>query len=406
MIGYRQRSINRFSQEFRLFLFINTCFTAFINMNAVFLNTYILRITNDSSMVMKYNIVLALVQPISMVLSANMIRKKGAIRTQRFGLWLAFAAYVILIIVGEQVIGVFYWIAAILSAASGFYYTTYALQVIEYTSDTQRDEAYGLMGVMGNIVTLLIPLASGVLISAFVDFTGYRLMFVAGLLICLGAIILSSRLPEMRQSMRNRDRLGKVAVRMLTGRRELQILIMSTLTGIRAGTMSFFLTLLLYSLVQSELLIGVNTFLGGIAAIISSMVYGRLVTPSLRGRSMVISLTILLLSTTFMFVMINPTVIVGYNIINSLLSAFIDTMPVVVYMAVLEKSPQIKGYGAEVHTIREFFYSFGRIAGICFAMAVPSGVNGAIVVLLGLTLSQFIVAGIMVDIQKKLSDLP
>lgn len=393
----------RFSREYYLFLIINTCLTAFTCISSSFLNTFLYRTTSDERVVMLFNVVLAIVQPLAMVASVIVVRRLSAIRSQQISFLIFVAVFLWLIVSNEQAASQAYFIAALLSAANGFYYTAYVLQMIGYTSENSRDAAYGLLGTAAGAVSLVLPLCSGFLISLFPDYTGYRILFCFGLVFAGIGLFASTRLPAIRLPGNDgKVRLMHCARVILKDRLAFKTMLLTTISGIRAGTTSFFLTLLLYTAVQQESLIGINSFLAGLMSIVSSMLYARLVRAHTRGKAMLAALTLLLTATALLFFGLSPWVMIAYTAFNSLLAAFIDNVPVMCYMSMLNALPALQGCGAEVHTIREPFYAVGRVAGILFAMSVPTGNTGAIVVLIGILLTQYIGALLASDVQKHL----
>lgn len=60
------------------------------------------------------------------------------------------------------------------------------------------------------------------------------------------------------------------------GKIERGVMLTTVIRGFRDGTIVFFLNMLLYQFINSEALVGLNAFLGGLAAILSAWLYGRL----------------------------------------------------------------------------------------------------------------------------------
>ena len=65
----------------------------------------------------------------------------------------------------------------------------------------------------------------------------------------------------------------------------------SAANGFYSGTMTFYLNMLMYAIVSSEAVIGVAQTLASIAAILSSLVYSRIVRPENRKKAILLSLT-------------------------------------------------------------------------------------------------------------------
>ena len=98
-------------------------------------------------------------------------------------MWLYEIAFAILIILGERAIPYIQWVSATLSAANGFFYTPYALQLLSYMNDQNRDACYGVQNALGGVIGIVLPLITGFVQVAFEDFSGYRIVFLIGLLL-------------------------------------------------------------------------------------------------------------------------------------------------------------------------------------------------------------------------------
>ncbi len=395
------------SGDFYKFLRMHLCFTVYTQMHGIFINTFLLKATGNNVDVMLFNAMLAIAQPIAMVGAVYLSRRTSPVLSQRLGLGLYLLVYGALAIFGEQAVGYSLLIAALLASAAGFYYTTYSLQILSYCDDRSRDVALGVSGMLAGIAALLTPVFSGFLISSFPGFTGYRVLFGCALAFTALSGYFSSRLsPITAYDGQRGNRLGQVVRALLLGKIERGVMLTSAVSGFRDGTMAFFLNMLLYQFVQSEALVGINSFLGGIAAVISAGLYSRWVKPESRVKSVAIAVSIIAATALMLFLRLNAYTIIAFNLVSCLCNIFVSNPPCSLYLSIVQRLPSIRGRGGEVHTIREYFLSTGRILGIALAMLLPQSNLGYILVIFLLTVSQYASAALMRRTRRQLAALP
>ncbi|MGN0764356.1 MAG: hypothetical protein ACI4MK_13245 [Aristaeellaceae bacterium] len=304
------------SEAFGRFLKVYACFAVLIQFQGIFLNTYLIKATGTTQSVMLFNIVLAVIQPFVMLLAVMLIRKTSALFSQRIGLALYAAVFLALCLLGENAVAYIQLIAGVLSAAAGFFYTTYAMQLLGYTTEVNRDACYGIQLALGSLIGLVIPLLTGLMISGFSGFTGYRVLFAVGFSVSLLSLYYSMSLPSFQTANRQKQpELGRALHILLHNRAARAAMTASAANGFYGGTMSFFLNMLMYAMMESEALIGVSTTVCSIAAIASSAIYARIVHVDNRERSVVISVGIMMAVTVLLALRVTVAMIFVYGII-------------------------------------------------------------------------------------------
>lgn len=381
------------SDRFRRFFKVMVCFNIFTQINGIFINTFIQKATGGTAAVMRYNLMLALVQPLAMVASSAMLCRISPLKIQRIGLGMYALVYGILLANMEAAARGILVLAGLLSAAAGFFYTTYIIQLIFYTEDGNRDRAMGVMGSAGGFISLITPLLSGALVSAFSGFTGYHILFWLGLATVGIGLYFSFQLAPIpkdnREGAINFLRLARILV---CEPAPCAAMLTSMISGMYAGTMSFFLSMLLYQLEQSEALVGNLNFMGGVAATFAAMIYTRHVKPDNRVRIMVLMVSALFFITALLYLRLNAAMIIGYNLALSFSAPFFSNPPLVLYMGIIQTLPMLHFCSARVHALREFFYTAGRVAGIVLAMVLPQTTVGAVTVMIAVVGAQWMAA--------------
>lgn len=387
-------------KAWQVFLKVYACFALMTSFSGTFINTYLIRATGSDENVMIFNIILGVVQPFFMLLAVYLMRLKSAIFSQRIGFVLYAAAFGLLGFMGEGAVNYITWIAAMLSAANGFFYTTYALQLLDYVNDESRDASYGLQTALSGVIGIILPALTGMLLAAFSDFTGYRIIFFVGLAVSLGAIWLSRQLRPLT-NVTPKVQIRRALRVLLTEKPARAAMFASMANGFYGGTMSFFLSVLIYTIVENEAVLGFTNTAASIIAILSSMVYARVVRPDNRRKVIVVSLGIMLAAAVMLMVEISLVTLIAFNLLLSALSGFFLNPPTTGYIGVVEHLKSLEGLGGEVHALREFWYGSGRVLGILLTMELSGLKNGAAVVIMIILAVQIIPAVLMKAMQVK-----
>ena len=387
-------------RAWKVFLKVYACFALMTSFSGTFINTYLIRATGSDRNVMIFNIILAVVQPFFMLLAVYLMRLKSAIFSQRIGFGLYAAAFGLLGVMGEGAVKYIQWIAAMLSAANGFFYTTYALQLLDYVDDGSRDASYGLQTALSGVIGIVLPALTGVLLAAFSDFTGYRIIFFAGLTVSLGAVWLSGRLRPLT-NVTPKVHIRRALHVLLTEKPARAAMLASMANGFYGGTMSFFLSVLIYSIVANEAVLGFTNTAASIVGILSSMAYARIVRPDNRRKVILVSLGIMLAAALMLMIEVSLVTLIAFNLLLSALGCFFLNPPTTAYVGVVEHLKSLKGLGGEVHALREFWYGSGRVLGILITMALSGMENGAAVVIMIILAVQIVPAILMKHMQVK-----
>ena len=396
----RQRKL---TQDARSFVRFQVMFSGMSAILTLFVNTFLLSAFGSYSLqVLLYNIILAAVQPAAMILAIRTTQSKHALFTQRMGFVFYGAALTALCVFGAKIAGLYPLFAVMLSFGAGFYYSTYSSQMLCYTRDGNRDLIAGITGLFGAVISILLPLISGVLIRRFGTMTGYRLVFGLAALLALGAILTNLRLPPIPKHGKEAafPRVVKTILRSRNGR---LVMIANGLSNCRGFTLPIFVTLLFYNLMPDELLISVNSTVGYVVALLGAAVYGTLVHSGSRVRASVFAAVTVLLSALGMLFGLNITVIMVFNAVNGFFGTFHSTPVLNTHFRVMEDLGLHGEYGAEVHTVREIFVSLGRVLGLAIVWSVPKTDIGAVIVVLFMTVTALTDAMILRSIERDMA---
>lgn len=374
------------------FIYLQVFFNAMITILNIFVNTFLLKAYGTTSNeVMIYNLIMAITQPIAMCTSFWISRKGGYLLTQRIGFGFYSVALVIMCIFGEEIAFLYPVLGILISFGAGYYYAVYSVQMLHYTHDGNRDAISGVLTVLGTVISLILPIISGYITTAFNEFIGYKIVFGLVALIALAALITTTKLQKIKKRKKNVNFLDvfRTICRNKSGR---NIMLVNLLDNFRSFTIGLYITVVVYRIVTDELIVSTIAGVGSIMTIIGAVLYGVVVSQKNRAKSILIATLVTFATCCTMWFKLNIWTLVVFFLAYSFFNIFI-AMPVLnTHFHVIEKDMGMKDAGAEVHTVREFFVGAGRILGILMIFIAPQNNFGTVLVFAVLVASAIISA--------------
>lgn len=388
---YFSLGLDRLSAEFRKFALMHVVYLIATGTTTVFVNTLLMRVSTDSDVALKYNIINFAFAGISMLISANLLHKATNKTVIFIGVSFSMLTYMLVLILMNWLDALYPFIAMVHGCASGFYWIIYFDSIMKYTTDNTRDVAMNFIGVCGGCVSLIMPLICGYTIGAFGGFTGYYVMFAILFLVAGLAVYLVTRL-DVEHPDRKKTKFLKLMKNIYTQKVWFFVIHMDFFKGIREGTFGFFLNVLLFSIVKSEGLVGLNTFLVGGTSMIACIVASKISHPNNRIRYMTIATIMLTSVTLLLFIELNTITVLILSISNSMLGVFMVNPVTTTLYTVFDKVPHAKELKKETFAINECYKNAGRICGVLFIMAMPEGAIWSVISLAIIVSTQFVTA--------------
>ncbi|MEG2813894.1 MAG: MFS transporter [Oscillospiraceae bacterium] len=381
---------DKLNHEFLQFSGMHIAYLLATVITMTFINTLLMRVSDDpNTIVLKYNIVHFVFVGLSMTWTAILMRKLNNKVILIIGVILSMMTYLITFIFMDRLDTVYSIVATVHGIATGVYWINYFDSLIRYSNDDTRDVAMSFLGVFSGLISLVMPMFAGFLIQAFDGFIGYYIVFgscflIAGFVVYL--ILKLETIPKMEQKTRFKELFKNI----YTQKPWFFVIHMDFFKGIREGAFSFFLNVLLFEIVKSESLVGFNTFLVGVAAMISSIIIGKIMRPNNRINYMLASTTILTILCGLLFWKLNTYTILILSVINSFLGAFLINPTTTTLYTVLDNVPHAKEFKTETISITECYKNVGRILGVLLIMLLPKTNFYYVLSLVILTATQYI----------------
>lgn len=380
--------------SFYYFLTVHTGFLVFARLPSVFLNTLLLGQSQEINVVLLYNAVFFVCGAISMVIAANVLHATSSGVTGIIGILGYNMLYLALVILGNSASQYFVLLGVLTGLADGFYWISYGHLLTETTDMHNRDSGLAIISIFGSVVSLIIPLISGAIISLIGGLKGYNTVFLMAFIVSVLTAVLALRLPKNHSTEKQKVSYGKTFKVVFGNKKLLYALLGQGCKGIREGAFTFILGIVLYQLISNEFVIGLNTFLSAIAAIISYMIMSRLLNLKNRIVYMGAAVVVLSIIAGVSAWWISPLMIFIFSFINMFFCGFIENSCYTTFLDMLQLVPEALNHRPEILAMNECFLVTGRLIGlgIFIAMNAFVGTSTAIqcISLLILTLTQFI----------------
>ena len=356
---------DRLGDSYRRFLGVYLSMMSIGQIAGAFFNIFLLRATGSSVTLMIFNVLLATVQPFVMAVAVFAVRRFSVIQSQRVAFVLLMIAYTILAVWIDRVESLVYLIAVLMSASNAFFFTSYTPMMLSYTTDGNRDAAGGVLSFFTTLLSVVIPVATGFFISSFGDLTGYRVLFVIAVCMCVFTFFLSFRLAPVTGFHSERRTQFRSTLRYIVKSKPMMVAMVNPMIYASIATApAYFGALIVMELIGRESQIGLITFLGSIVTMAAAVVYGRIVKPQNRAKWMMTGLGVVLLAVCGMIADLSVVTYVLYSAAAAFAAIFLTNPPLMNYLAVLQRIPELSQRGPEVHTLRELFVGAGRALGV------------------------------------------
>ena len=386
-------SLDRMNDKYGVLALNHLFMMACVTLEVVFVNILIMRVSGGDIQAVLINRALAFIfTAVGMNMVSVLSRKINAVTAIRVSGFLYILMFLVLFIGMDQVFLLVYAVGALSGLAWGFYWFGQIALLASYTTQQNRAVGIAIFTVIQGVMALVMPLISGGLIDFMPGMTGYRVMFGAAIVaMAAQEFFVMRKLHPVKTEHRKSE--YRRALGLLFKRTGLRVMAaMEFSRGLRDGVFGFFLNLVLFEIVNSESLVGLNSFLAGLVSILAAWLYGRIITDRNKGRLTAISVSVLTAFFPVLFFAIGPATVILFSIANAFFAMFINNSVMNNSFDVLVQNEQTRSAMPELIGIREAALVLGRISGIMIMALFPAGLPGYVQAMLALTATQYIVA--------------
>lgn len=391
-------NLDRMGEKYNVLTLNYVFMMIYVTLESVFVNTLLYTVHDDVSIVIFYRSITFVTAATTMFLAAYCNQRISPTFTVRVGAVFYLFVYILLFFGMNHMNILMYPIAFCVGTAGSFYFTGHNLLVSNYSRRDNRDIGIAILGIVQGIMTLLVPLISGFVISWMPGTTGYRVMFGIGML-AVGAQLYVQRNLAPVETSRKTSQLH-LALKQLKQRVTYKLMLgYEFFRGFRDGAFGFLFNMLLFEIITEESLVGINTFLAGFASIVGSWMYGRFVKPDKRAKVTFIVTSLLMAFSLLLVFALNIATVMIFSLLNAFLALFIlNSVNNTTYDVLCQNEITLRSM-SEMLALREVSMTFGRLAGMGVLLLFRHSLEGYIWTTIILVASQFIVCYLLAKTQ-------
>ena len=242
------------TKDLSLLLIIGGLYSLSVALSNTFVNIYLWKQTGQYSDIALYNLSIVVLQPLTFILAGRWAKKIDRVIVLRIGVIALALFYLAVLITGTNASTYLLLLGGLLGIGYGFYWLAYNVLTFEITEPETRDFFNGFLGILSSAGGMIGPIAAGIIITRFEEFTGYT--FVFGLSLALFGLAVF-----MSFSLKPRPASGKYCfTRIIEERKQNQNWRFVTnahfVQGLREGTFAFVISVFVYISTGSEMSLG------------------------------------------------------------------------------------------------------------------------------------------------------
>ncbi|KUP05992.1 hypothetical protein Q75_10030 [Bacillus coahuilensis p1.1.43] len=357
------------TRDIILLLMIGGLYSLSIALSNTFVNIYLWKQTGEYFDLGLYNLTIVIFQPLTFILAGRWAKKIDRVIVLRLGVIFLTLFYITVLVISESAADYLLLLGALLGTGYGFYWLAYNVLTFEITEPETRDFFNGFQGILTSSGGMIGPILAGYIISNFVSYQGYTIVFGLSLGLFSLAVFLSFSLKRRPAN----GRFWFVEILKQRSKNKNWKLITSAhfFQGLREGTFLFVISVFVYVSTGSEMAIGTFGLINSGIAFVVYYVASRTIKKDSRkkfillgGSILFASIFLIAFNVTYPRLLIYAAVIaVAYPI---LLVPYISTT-----YDVIGKAWKAAEMRIEYIVVREVFLNGGRIVSILsFLLAI------------------------------------
>ncbi|MBM7651646.1 MFS transporter [Neobacillus cucumis] len=361
------------TKDLSLLLIIGGLYSLSVALSNTFVNIYLWKQTGQYSDIALYNLSIVVLQPITFILAGRWAKKIDRVIVLRIGVIFLAMFYLAVLVTGTKASTYLLLLGGLLGIGYGFYWLAYNVLTFEITEPETRDFFNGFLGILSSAGGMIGPIAAGIIITRFEEFTGYTFVFGLSLALFGLAVFLSF-------SLKPRPASGIYCFKRIIEERKQNdnwrfVTNAHFFQGLREGTFAFVISVFVYLSTGSELSLGTFGLINSGISFIAYYFASRLIKKKYRKIAILIGGIILYVAVLL--------IIWDMNFVKLLLYA---GMIAVAYPLLLvpysSTTYDVIGSGwkaaemrIEYIVVREIFLNIGRIVSILAFLAAVTWFN-------------------------------
>ena len=371
--------LDQMSPEFLTFINAYFCFSTAVNLSNIFISTFLFSAGGEMSTIAMYHVFFYFCEILGTYLSVSFSHRISSIAFSVAGIALHLAAYLVLLIAQERTIHIYPVIGIVSGIGSGFYWIAYFTLIQFYTTEQNRQYGMSYSGLIGNLIILIAPSFSGIVLVCIPGHWGYMTVFGIAFLFFAWSVWIIRRLKSAGKSEKRRVLFP--IIREFWRERVLNDSILCEfIRGLRSGLYVYYFNILIFSMTSNEFVLGLTSTIKGAAAMLIFYLLGR--RPIRRKSRFALFFVASILGicvTSSLFFWYTAVAVVTYSVLDNSTNVIIDNYSVFTGYQITEYISRKRDLRMENAAIRLIALECGRITGIMISLLVPTSGKGIIV---------------------------
>ncbi len=352
----------KLTKDLSLLLIIGGLYSLSIALSNTFVNIYLWKQTGKYSDIALYNLSIVVLQLLTFILAGRWAKKIDRVIVLRIGVIFLALFYVMVLISGTNASTYLLLLGSLLGVGYGFYWLAYNVLTFEITEPDTRDFFNGFLGILSSAGGMIGPIAAGIIITRFEQFTGYTIVFGLSLGLFAFAVFMSF-------SLKPRPSAGSYCFKAILNERKQNenwrlITNAHFFQGLREGTFAFVISVLIYLSTGSEMSLGTFGLLNSGISFIAYYLASRLIKQKYRKKAILIGGLLLYIAVLIIAWDVNFVKLLIYGGIIAIAYPLL----LVPYMSttydVIGTGWKAAEMRIEYIVVREIFLNLGRIVSI------------------------------------------
>ncbi len=279
------------------------------------------------------------------------------------GLFIYIALFVILLVAEVKVLK-YLWLIALLCASGGALFHISYNQILSVTFGERTKRLFiSIVSAFIGIAGILTPLIAGIFVQNGKNMNGYTVAFGTALVMLAVSVgfVLYVRLPKKRIS--KRTYFAGVLLQAMQDRNLRLVHIAELLRGIREGALVFLFPVLIYTLSENAVLVGLYVAICAAVQMLGERHVARTQTPENRMGLMLFAVAVIVVATIVFAFGFNVMAIYAYGIITALISGFMNLPIVGLFHWSIGAISNVNKKALEIQQVRELFIGMGKLLG-------------------------------------------
>lgn len=350
--------MEKLNKNLKVFIFILLLNLLAINMGNVFINIFLMKISESSLHALIYNAGICIMILVAFLILAPICKGYSKKVGIFIGNIVSCILYITVIILGDKA-GSYVVLLGILSGlAQGFFWLSVNTMMVDLTNVNNRNRFNSIFGIVTSVTQMIGPLVASIIVSSFRELVGYTILFVLIAIIMIISLVCTFFLTEVKS-------YGKFSLMKTCKRlnlREFNIFgkVVSKVY-FREGVVAFLINIMIFEVVRSEDILGkLITFM----TTLSILTYYMLSRKRLKIRNIYLIGTVINVISVMLLTMFfdNMFIIMIYLIIYGV-SMPLTVNPVnIIGQNLTEKIDLHKDSVLELTCLREIYVGIGRIS--------------------------------------------